>query len=447
MHPSSLRIAIVGAGPSALYAAEAILKAGLEAKIAIIERLPVPFGLLRYGVAPDHPNMRALADKLEDVIRDPDVAFFGGIDVGGGLSVADLRSCFDAVVFAYGASLHRSAGFENEGARICIPSSEFARWYCGHPDADSSIFDIVRRARDAVVVGAGNVALDASRILSRSAEELATSEMPDRVREALGHVRTRQVTLLARRGPHQARFTTKELRELGELTDCAVMTDAGDFEGIDAGSIEDRGAQRNFELLKSWGAQGEPPAHRRKKLVLRFGAQPVSLAEGADGHILRVKQTGPMGGDAMTEHLVDLVVTAVGYRGAALEGLPFATDRGVIPTGEAGRVTDEQGRAIPGCYATGWIRRGPSGVVGSNKACAGQVVAALIEDLGRAEGRTALPCWEEMLRKRGLRWFDASHWHRVDQLEREDGGARGAVRTIIDDRQILYQQAQVLNEA
>lgn len=447
MHSSSLRIAIVGAGPSALYAAEAILKAGLGAKIAIIERLPVPFGLLRYGVAPDHPNMRALGDKLEDVIRDPDVAFFGGIDIGSAMSVADLRSCFNSVIFAYGASLHRLAGFDNEGACICIPSSEFARWYCGHPDADPSIFDIVRRARDAVVVGAGNVALDASRILSRSADELATSEMPDRVREALGHVRTRQVTLLARRGPHEARFTTKELRELGELTDCAVLTDAGDFEGVDAARIEDRAAQRNFELLKSWGAQGELPANRRKKLILRFGARPVAVAEAAGRHVLRVKQADPMGGEVMTELPVDLVVTAVGYRGAALEGLPFAPDRGVVPTGEAGRVADEQGRAVPGFYATGWIRRGPSGVVGSNKACAGQVVAALIEDFDGARGGTPSNNWEAMLHARGLRWFDSSHWHRVDQLEREDGRARGAVRTIIDDRQILYQRAKVLDEA
>lgn len=444
---TALRIGIVGAGPSALYAAQAALATDIPVEVSIIERLPVPFGLLRYGVAPDHPNMRALVAKLEEVIGDPAVRFFGGVTVGQDVSVADLRACFDAVIFAYGASSHRSSGIQNEEARICIPSSEFARWYCGHPEANPAIFEIVRRARDVAVIGAGNVALDVSRILCRSPDELGTSEMPDRVREALGHVRTRRVSLLARRGPHEARFTTKELRELTELTDCDVSTQAADFSSVDPSTVEDRAALRNFELLRSWSGRPTTASGRHKRLEMRFNTKPLAIEEAGGRFGLRIARSLTEAKQENDFLPVDLVVTAVGYRGKALEGLPFAPERGVLVTGQHGRVIDPQGQIVEGCYATGWIRRGPSGVVGSNKACAGEVVAAMIEDLHGLPRRADGPTLEGILRADRVAWYDFTHWQHIDELEKEAGRSRGAVRTVIDDRDVLYQLTREVGQA
>jgi ferredoxin/flavodoxin---NADP+ reductase len=436
MSRRSLRFAIVGGGPAGLYAAEALATQRLNDSIVVFDRMPVPFGLLRYGVAPDHVAMRGLTATLERILEHPAVTFAGGVEIGIDLTVGDLRNCFDARVYSFGAGAGQKLAIDGQDLPICLSASSFASWYCGHPDVPAeTIADLVKRARRVVVIGAGNVAVDAVRILAKSEQELAHTEMPAHVHNALARVREREIYLIARKGPEEAKFTTKELRELGQLDDANVEIRPSDLPVVDGhAAAVPKALGRNLEFLRSW-ANRTPPM-RSKMIKFRFFERAIEIRNKNSNYTLVLESTRS-GTPERTEIAVDLVLMAIGHQGAMIPGIVQHCAKTTLPT-IAGRIIDG-GEPVLGEYATGWIRRGPSGVIGTNKADALEVVGALVADVPMLLRRPP-PTRDflDLVRARSLTIFGAEHWRHVDQMERALGTRRGVARTTIHDRELLF---------
>ncbi|MCO7219693.1 FAD-dependent oxidoreductase [Klenkia sp. PcliD-1-E] len=433
-----LRVAVVGAGPAGIYAAEALAdQDDVPVAVDLLDRLPVPFGLVRHGIAPDHLKMRALADTLRHTLDHPSVRFVGDVELGQDLSVEDLRAHADAVVFTHGASGARRLGVEGEDLPGSLAATDVVAWYTGHPDADRArVEQAVARARDVVVVGVGNVALDVARVLARCPTELEATDMPQHVLDALAAAPVERITLLGRRGPAQASFTTQELRELGHLSAAVALTDT---DGLDEES-DVRAVARNLATLREFAEHVPEPG--KATVRLRFFTRPVRLT-GTDrvtGVVVERVSVDPadrLAGTRDTEELpADLVVAAVGYTGLDLPGLPVSG--GVVPN-EGGRVLRD-GVVSPGEYVAGWIKRGPTGVVGTNKHDARETVAALLADapgLPRVEG----PDLVETLRARGCRPVLLENWRAIDDAEHALGATKGRARTTIHEREALRAAA------
>jgi ferredoxin--NADP+ reductase len=443
---SALRVAIIGAGPTGFYAADHLLKQpGLAVRIDLIDRVPTPFGLVRSGVAPDHQKIKTVTAAFDKVASDPAVRFYGGVDVGKHVTVEDLRRHYHQIVYCTGAQTDRRMGIPGEDLQGSHPATEFVAWYNGHPDYRDCAFDLsVERA---AVVGVGNVAVDVARILCRSPEELARTDIADYALEALRESRVREVYLLGRRGPAQAAFTNPEVRELGELPDCdtVCLPDEVELDPLTAAALAqapDRGTQKKVEILQGYAAR--PPAGRARRLVLRFLVSPVELVGDAAGRVTALRlvrnrldatpagtlQARPTGVDE-TLH-VGLVFRSVGYKGVPLPGVPF-NDKWAVILNEKGRVLDPDTRQpIVGEYTAGWIKRGPSGVIGTNKPDAAETVGCMMED--RAAGRLLAPAEpdpaaaERLLRQRQPRLFTYADWKRLDALETAGGAAAGRPR-------------------
>lgn len=424
------RVAVVGAGPSGLFAAQALLKSGVDVRIDILDRLPSPFGLLRYGVAPDHTSIKAVADKLAAVFADERVRFFGMVELGTDVTRRQLLDAYDAVVYAAGASEDRRLGIPGEDLQGCVAAREFVAWYSGHPDAHAQQLGLVRTA---VCLGVGNVAVDVARVLLVAHGQLASTDMPQLVLDELAASSVTDVWIVGRRGPQHASFTTPELRELLTLDGVAVDVDPLVLEGIDAGDL-DRRTTGNLEALRD--AAGRMIPEPRAVLHLLFWHRPVEILgdQRVDGVVL--ERTQRAGGSAVAgtdERFVigaQLVCKAIGYRGKPLPGVPFDDVAGVIPNAE-GRVTDADGRLLPGEYVVGWIKRGPIGVIGTNKSDATQTVARLLEDLSDAPPRDFVDI-EAVLAERGRHASTFADWLRIDAAERELGGAQERARTKIE---------------
>jgi ferredoxin--NADP+ reductase len=443
----ALRVAVVGSGPAGFYAAEALLAAG--ARVDVLERLPTPFGLVRLGVAPDHPELKTAARAFEQTAAREGFRFFGNVHVGRDVGHDELARLYDAVVYAVGAQSDRRLGIPGEDLPGSWAATEFVAWYNGHPDYQELRFDL--GCERAVVVGNGNVAIDVARMLARTADELAPTDVTEQSAAALAAAGVREIVMLGRRGPAQAAFTPPELKELGELRGADVVVDPADLEldpASEAALEADRArARRNVDILRAFAAR--PPAGKPKRLALRFCVSPVAilgtdrveavevvrneLVAGADGTIRAVptdrRETIPCG----------LVLRSVGYRGVPLPGVPFDEGRGVIPT-ERGRVP---GR--PGVYAAGWIKRGPSGVIGTNKKDAAETVEALLEDaraglLEHEEGDLG-----ELLRARGVAVVDYRGWQAIDAWERALGEERGRPRVKLTRWDELLAKARELH--
>jgi ferredoxin--NADP+ reductase len=433
-----LRVAIVGAGPSGLFAADALLKAREDVRVDVFDRLPTPYGLVRYGVAPDHAKIKAVTRTFEATCRDPRVRFFGNVDVGREVSIDELRERAHAVLLAVGASSDRALGVPGEELAGSLSATEFVAWYNGHPEYVD--LDPKLDARHVVVIGMGNVAVDVARILVKSVDELRVTDIADHALDALAGSRVEQVTMLGRRGPAQAKWTTKELRELGELANADIDVDPAQLE-LDPASAAavagDRAQQRNLELLRTFAAQR--PSGKPRTLRLRFLASPIALhgddagrvremtigrnrLEERDGGYLAAVDAG-----ARERIPAELVLRSVGYRGVPLRGAPFDDRRGVIPN-EDGRVLDEDGRARPGLYVAGWIKRGPSGVIGTNKADAMKTVEALLADPLPEPTHASDDAVPALLRDRDVRWVDFDGWLRLDAAETELGAPSGRPR-------------------
>ncbi|HEY4626469.1 MAG TPA: NAD(P)-binding protein [Blastococcus sp.] len=441
-----LRVAVVGAGPAGIYAAEALTRQdAVPVAVDLIDRLPTPFGLVRHGIAPDHPKMRAIRDTLHHTLDDPRVRFVGNVDVGVDIPLDELRAHVDAVIYTYGASVDRHLGVEGEELQGSLAATDLVAWYCGHPDADRARVEAaLAGVRRAVVVGVGNVALDVARVLARTPEELEPTEMPQHVLDVLAAVPVESITVIGRRGPAQATFTTQELRELGELDGATVLVDPDDLV-LDPDSEEraaaDRNVARNLAVLRGWVDHVPEPG--RGRLALRFYRRPVRLlgedrVTGIEIERTAVDADGRAMGTGETEVLpTDLVVRSVGYRGIPLPGLPVDERSGTVPN-DAGRVLRD-GQLSPGEYVAGWIKRGPSGVVGHNKHDARETVAGLLADAAGGLLRSSGPAGDlvQELVARGAEPVLLDDWRAIDAAEVALGATRGRARTTLHERESL----------
>lgn len=447
-----LRIAVIGSGPSGMYAADALASQGdLDVSVDVIDRLPVPFGLVRYGVAPDHVSIRSVRDTLDKVLDKPGVRFIGNLEVGQDVSLAELHEYFDAVILTYGASRDRRLEIEGEDLDGSVAATDFVAWYCGHPDADRAEYErLIPSTTSVAVVGVGNVAIDVTRVLAKTVAELDDTDMPQHVLDTLGASQITDIHLLGRRGPAQATFTTKELRELGELLDADVIVDPADL-AFDAASDEvirtDKAVARNVEVIKEWATR--VPTGRSRRVHVHFLARPVEMRGDDRVREVIVERTeldgsgGVTGTGQLATIKADLVVRSVGYRGTGLDDVPFDAKRGVIPNAE-GRV-ERDGSPVPGEYVAGWIKRGPTGIIGTNKKDANATVASLLAD--RASGSLPLaPAgtveeFDALLADRGITVVTTAGWRAIDATERALGAPAGRDRTTIHDRQALIEAA------
>lgn len=415
------KIAIIGAGPSGLFAAgQLAAQSELDLGVDVFDRLPTPFGLLRYGVAPDHESVKAVAKTLAAAFDSPRVRFFGLVEIGKQLLPSDLLRCYDAVIYAYGAERDRQLGIPGEAELAGSRSArEFVAWYSGHPDAAAQDLSNVRHA---VVVGVGNVAVDVARILLKDPAELSETDMPESVLAELRATHVEDVWLVGRRGPQDAAFTTVELRELLTLSGVAVDLHGADLAALDPGAL-DRKAKGNVEAMAAALAQPQPEAGRR--LHLLFHHRPVAIT-GA-GRVEAVEFESGVDGSRF-EVPAELVLRSIGYYGVPLPGVPFSDGR-ILHL--EGRVLDDDLSARPGEYAVGWIKRGPTGLIGANKKDAAETVASVLADLATAPVRQ-LDDAEELLAERGIRPSGLDDWRRIDAAEIDRGTLRGRERTKIE---------------
>jgi ferredoxin--NADP+ reductase len=458
-HP--LRVAIVGSGPSGFYAAGHLLanKAHPDLAVAVdmFDKLPTPWGLVRGGVAPDHPNIKAVSRVYEKTAARPGFRFFGNVEIGRDLTHAELRDRYHAIVYAYGSETDRRMGIPGEDLPGSVAATEFVAWYNGHPAFCEREFDL--DTERAVVIGNGNVAMDVARMLALTVDELSRTDVADHALESLARSRIEEIVIVGRRGPAQAAFTNPELLELGELTDADVLVDPDDVEVDEHSAISIAGdgegtARRNVEILKGYAAR--KPAGKRKRIVLRFLRSPVALH--GDGRVesielvrnrLELDATSGALRAAPTDERetleTGLVFRSIGYRGVAMPGVPFDERSATIPNA-GGRVTDGPGGAVlPGEYVVGWIKRGPSGVIGTNKKDAHETVDALLADLDAASlPEPPLPggeAIEALLSERKHDHVTYSGWQAIDAAERSAGEPHGRPRVKLTRLQELLDAA------
>src|SRR4051795_1399778 len=428
MPSSALRVAVVGSGPAGFYAAGALLDAEPGFEVDMLERLPTPWGLVRLGVAPDHPKLKSVSRAFERIAEKPGFRFFGNVEVGRDLSHADLVSLYDAVIYAFGAQTDRRLEIPGEELEGSWSATEFVAWYNGHPDHQELPFDL--NVERAVVIGNGNVALDVARMLALTPEELAPTDTTDPAIDAIGASTLREILIVGRRGPAQASWTTQELKEMGELADADVSVDPADLEGAPEG---DTHTQRNLEVLREFAAR-QPTG---KPVVVRFLFLRSPVAIHGEGKVEALElvrnrleeQDGRLVAVASDERETveaGLVFRSVGYRGVGLSDVPFDEGRGTI-LNEGGRVTGAE-RA----YCAGWIKRGPTGIIGTNKKDATETVARLLEDVEAGKvvhQESATPdALESLLAGRGARAVIYSGWASIDELERAAGEKAGRPR-------------------
>ncbi|MEU3458933.1 FAD-dependent oxidoreductase [Streptomyces sp. NPDC006733] len=380
-----LRVAVVGSGPSGVYAAEALTRQTTVPDVAVdvLDRLPCPYGLVRYGVAPDHEKIKSLQGNLRQVLENPRVRFLGNVEVGPALGPERLAELYHAVVYCFGAAADRRLGVPGEDLPGSYSATRFVSWYSAHPDEPPEGFALL--ARSAVVIGVGNVAVDVARVLARGADELRHTDIPQSALTALDASQVTDVHMVGRRGPSQAKFTTKELRELGGLSGADVVVHEDEL-ALDPGyadpSALPAAARRNVEVLREWTTR--VPQGRPRRIHLRFFLRPAELVGDGRVSAVRFERTVPDGRGGvrdtglLEEIGAELVLRSVGYQGVPLPGLPFDERQAVVPNA-GGRVLRD-GVPSPGEYVAGWIKRGPTGVIGTNRPCAKQTVAALIED-------------------------------------------------------------------
>jgi|RhiMetdeSRZDD1v2_1073273.scaffolds.fasta_scaffold31268_3 ferredoxin/flavodoxin---NADP+ reductase len=447
-----LRVAIVGSGPAGFYAAAHLLAADLPVEVDMIERLPTPWGLVRLGVAPDHPNIKAVSRVYEKIAQQPGFRFLGNVEVGRELDHTDLLTLYDAVVYAVGAQTDRRLGIPGEDLPGSWAATEFVAWYNGHPDFQHLSFDL--DCERAVVIGNGNVAVDVARMLALAEPELAPTDTTDAAIAAILASPIEEIVMVGRRGPAQASFTTPELKELGELADADVVVDPAELElepASEAAAAETAVA-RNLEVLREYAAR--PLSGKRRRLILRFRVSPVAIlgSERVEGielvhNELVADDRGRASAVPTDEREVmpcGIVFRSVGYRGIPLEGVPFDEDRGTMRN-EGGRVLDEDGRPVQRVYCTGWIKRGPTGIIGTNKKDATETADLLLEDAGSG-ALSPLPDAsaervDALLVERGCNTVVYSGWEAIDTAERGLGEPHGRPRIKLATWDELLQTA------
>lgn len=424
---------MIGSGPAGFYAADALLRATPSSDVDLYERLPVPYGLVRYGVAPDHQTIKRVQVAFERTAAQPGFRFLGNVEVGRDVSVAELLSGYHAVLFATGAAQDRRLDIPGEDLEGSYAATSFVGWYNGHPDFVDSKFAL--DAERAVIVGMGNVALDVARILLHDRDELAKTDISSAALVALRASPVREVVLLGRRGPAQAAFDQGELEAIADLPGVGLVMD-GDVSFEDEADLPPA-ARKNLAYLARLKLQG--PGDAERVLRLRFLVSPIEIV-GEAGRVtgLRVEDNRLVGKGPhvraeptgnVSELATGLVIRSVGYRGVGIPGLPFDSKRNVIPS-SAGRVTDLAGEPQPGLYTSGWIKRGPSGLIGTNKACSKETVDLLLRDSEalRARALSLEADVPALLASRGVRVVGFADYQRIEAAEKARGAELGKVR-------------------
>ena len=442
-----LRVAVIGSGPAGVYASDALMKSSTDVEVDLFEKMPAPFGLIRYGVAPDHPRIKGIIMALHRVMEKPELRLFSNVEFGKDITLDELKEHYDAVIFATGAVGDRALPTPGADLPEHFGAGEFVGFYDGNPLFERT-WDL--SAESVAVVGVGNVALDVSRILAKTGEELHVTEIPDNVYEVLKTNKAKEVHVFGRRGPAQAKFTPMELKELDYSPNVEVVVDPRDIDYDSASEIMRRNSKITDQvctILENYAIR--EPKNAPHKLYIHFFESPVEILseEGADGqqHVVglrtqRMEYDGAGGlrptGET-TDWKVGAVYSAVGYRSDALPGIPFDNVKNVI-SNVGGRVIesdnteDEAAEAITGLYTTGWVRRGPVGLIGNTKGDANEAVANLLADA--AEGKKFTPskpelsAVNELLESKGIDYLDWEGWHKLDAAERTAGEAEGRER-------------------
>ncbi|MGE4169834.1 MAG: NADP oxidoreductase [Candidatus Margulisiibacteriota bacterium] len=436
-----LRVAIIGAGPSGFYVADALFRSALTVHIDAFDRLPTPFGLLRGGVAPDHQQMKTVGKYYERVAGSKPgcFQFFGNVKIGQDLSVSELQQCYDAIVFTCGAETDKRLGIPGEDLLGSHTATEFVGWYNGHPDYQTRQFDLSQPS--IAIIGQGNVAIDVTRILAKTPAELKDSDITEHALKSLAQSSIKEIHLIGRRGPVQAAFTELEIKELGELEDCDVVVNPADvvLSEADQAELDDPAnnkARKNYAILKGF-AERPRKTGVSKTIFVRFLESPLEIK--GEGHVQHLtleknKLTGAAGSQKAsgtgekTDLPCGLVFRSVGYRGVAIAGVPFDDKRGIFPN-EGGRIV-ENGLPVPGFYVSGWIKRGPSGVLGSNKPDGTATVEALLADVASLKPAPS-PSTDTMtalLSGRNVRTVSWEDWKKIDAEEVARGQALGKPR-------------------
>ncbi|MGE0598123.1 MAG: FAD-dependent oxidoreductase [Dehalococcoidia bacterium] len=451
-----LRVAIVGAGPAGFYAADHLLKqTEMAVTVDMFDRLLTPYGLVRHGVAPDHLKIKNVTRSFATTAADPRFRFFGNVEFGTDITIDDLKRHYHQVMFCTGAQTDRQLGIPGEDLVGSHPATAFVAWYNGHPDYCDHHFDLSQES--VVIVGVGNVAIDVARILCLSPEELNQTDMPAYAVEALSKSRIRDVYVLGRRGPAQAAFTNPELKELGELqeADLIILPEEAELDELSAAEVEalnDRMLSKKVEMIQEFAAR--PAEGKKRRLHLRFMVSPTELVDDGTGAIgtaklvrnrLEKTETGTIACVPKTETeeiAAGMVFRSVGYRGVSLPGIPFNDRWGVIAN-SSGRVIDaETGEPVAGEYTAGWIKRGPSGVIGTNKPDALESVTALLQDA--ADGRTWQPLSpasdsvNSLLMSRGVLFTSFDDWCSIDEAELAEGLRCGRPRVKFNSKPDMW---------
>jgi ferredoxin--NADP+ reductase len=452
-----LRVAIVGSGPSGFYAAGHLLaEKDLIAEVDMFDSLPTPWGLVRAGVAPDHPNIKAVSRVFEKTAAKPGFRFFGNVTIGADVEHSELARRYHAVIYACGAQTDRQMGIPGEDLPGSRPATEFVAWYNGHPDFRELEFDL--SGKTAVIVGNGNVAMDCARMLALAPEELAKTDVADHALEVLRDSNVSEIVICGRRGPAQAAFTNPELLEMADLEEADVIVDSAELE-LDEGSarsIDEEGeltARRNVEILNEFAAKER--FGRPKRVHFRFLVSPVAI-EG-DGRVQQVElvhnelyladdgSIRPRPTDRREVIECDIVLRSIGYKGVESPGVPFDDHRGVIPN-EGGRVlTEPGGGPVAGLFCVGWIKRGPTGVIGTNKKDANETVDVVLEDL--RDGRLPEPADADadsvaaLVAERKPDHVTYAGWEAIDAVEKSRGEPHGRPRVKLCTREELLDAA------
>jgi ferredoxin--NADP+ reductase len=441
-----LRVAIIGSGPAGFYTAEHLLRqTELTVEIDIFDRLPTPFGLVRAGVAPDHQKIKAVTKVFERIANRPNVRFYGLVEFGTKITLADLQTHYHQICFTSGAQTDRRLNIPGEDLSGSHAATEFVAWYNGHPDFRDCTFDLSQE--QVAVIGVGNVAVDVARILCRTPEELATTDIADHALEALRESKVKEVYLIGRRGPAQAAFTTPEIKEMGELAgaDVLVHPDEATLDSLSQAYLAanpDRATQQKVAILQDYAQR--QPSGKPRRLNIRFLASPVEILGEAAGRVTGVRlvknelytaENGslrPQATDEFETLPIGLIFRSVGYRGVPLPDIPFHHAWGIIPN-EAGRILNPDTDApLTSLYTAGWIKRGPSGVIGTNKADAAQTVDCMLADLQNGTiGKPTQPevtAMTTLIQQRQPNFISFADWHRLDELETSAGQAQGRPR-------------------
>jgi NADPH-dependent glutamate synthase beta subunit-like oxidoreductase len=437
-----LKVAIIGSGPSGFYVADSIVNSGIPVEITLLEKLPCPYGLIRYGVAPDHQKLKRIASTLDDIAKHPSVTFLGNVELGKDISLEELQLIYQVVVFCNGTPESVSLGIDGEQLAGVHPCNDLIGWYNGHPDYQRQEFDFDHET--AVVIGHGNVAIDICRILSKSIDELRISDIPESALEKLSKKTIKHTHIIGRRGPIQSKFTTKELHELGKLSNCNVSVDPRYLQlqstcQKELDEVTNTIVKKNFKVLQSYGDNFSAINDATKtQISIDFMLNPKRFIGEQQLTSVCFEKTFLEGApfnqackslDELVEITCGLVFTSVGFRGSLQKSLSVIEPKRTLANQDS-RLLTADGTVIEGMYVAGWVKRGPKGVIGTNRECAQNTVEHIVKDApvllqSDVEGKTALL---KILKKKNVRYITFDHWKVIDKKEVENGQVLGKPR-------------------